>query len=76
MKQDYIRAYLLMSELAMINQMPDSIAKAMCWHEWNHKAIEWARVTNPSCSRLQLVLSTSPPPQQNHGAVDLRASKI
>lgn len=76
MKQDYIRAYTLMSELAVINQMSDSVAKATRWHAWNHKAIEWARLTNPPCSRLQLVQSTSHLPQQNHVAVNQQASKI
>ncbi|MFT5879584.1 MAG: hypothetical protein ACI86X_000688 [Moritella sp.] len=78
MKQYYIRAYQLMSELAVINQMSDSVAKATRWYAWNLKAIEWAELANPSCSHshLQLVQLTSHLPQQNHAAVNQRASKI
>lgn len=76
MKQEYLRAYQLMSELAVINQMPDTLAKATCWQKWNRKAIEWAALANPSCSRLSLVQSTSRPFQQNHVVTDPQALKI
>lgn len=70
MKQDYIRAYQLVSEFVAINNMPDSVAKAVQWHDWSIKAQEWERVAKPRRARLQIVQSTCHPLQQNHDVIN------
>ena len=69
MKQDYIRAYKLLSEFTAINNMSDSVAKAAQWYAWSIKAQEWEREVKPRRARLQLVQSTCHPLQQNHDAI-------
>lgn len=71
----YIRAYKLMEELILINQMPDSLEKARIWRAWNTKAMEWGGdiKLSDSRSRLHLVQSVSHPVQQNHGALNQKA---
>jgi len=71
----YIRAYKLMEELILINQMPDSLEKAKVWRAWNIKAMEWGGdiKLSGSRSRLHLVQSISHPVQQNHDALNQKA---
>lgn len=58
MEQDYIRAYQLVSEFVDIDNMPDSVAKAVQWHEWTVKAVAWQREAKPHRVHLQIVQST------------------
>jgi len=71
----YIRAYQLMEELIIINQMPDSLEKARIWRAWNIELMEWGGDIKQtgSRSRLHLVQSISRPLQQNHGALNQKA---
>lgn len=75
MKQDYIRAYQLLSEFAVIKNMPDSVAKAVEWHAWSIKADEWERVAKPRRAHLQLAQSTCRPLQQSHDVINLPTLK-
>jgi len=71
MKQDYIRAYKLLSEFTAINKMSDSVAKAAQWHAWSIKAEEWEREVKPRRAHLQIVQPTCHPLQQNHDVISL-----
>lgn len=69
MKQDYIRAHQLVSEFVAIDDMPDSVAKAVQWHAWTVKAIAWGSDTKPRRAHLQIVQSTCRPLQQNRDVI-------
>lgn len=75
MKQDYIRAHQLLSEFVAISNMPDSVAKAVQWHDWTIKAQEWERVAKPHRARLQIVQSACHLLPQNHDVINLPALK-
>lgn len=75
MKQDYIRAYKLLSEFTAINNMPDSVAKAAQWHTWSIKAEEWEREVKPRRVHLQIVQSACRPLPQNHDVINPLALK-
>jgi hypothetical protein len=76
MEQDYIRAYQLLSEFTDIINMPDSVSKAVQWHEWTVKAEAWNNVAKPRRAHLRLAQSICHLQQQNHDVISPLTLKI
>lgn len=75
MEQRYIQAHRLVLEVAEIEAIPDSVAKALRWRQWKVKAHLLAKQPLRSPHHLQLAQSSVRPVEQNHDAINLIASK-
>lgn len=76
-EQSYFQSYRLMAELAIINNMPETVERAKRWKAWNEKAIAWAdSLSQPETHPLlQLVQSAPRPLPQNRDETSQQALK-
>jgi hypothetical protein len=75
MEQRYIQAHRLVLEVAEIEAIPDSVIKALRWRQWKVKTHLWTKQQSFSPRHLQLAQSSARLVEQNHGAINLIASK-
>lgn len=75
MEQNYIRAHRLLLEAVEIQDMSDSVVKALRWRQWKVRAEQWSSTPLFLPNYPKLVQSSVRLVEQNHGAINLIASK-